>query len=611
MNHPTVLAVVQRIKEIYPRSAPQIESAFRKYVLSHLGFPATGNRVTKVEMAKIEALMAERLLPMYTRLEWEKLIDQSLKASGLSQEAQRFPRSYLKKLVDCLEQLDYLLKTEIVSSQPVDPVFLKRRQLDLIADKSYLEQSKPKQRQQPKILLSLKATDYLKDYQKFHSTLSESEILQMIETELERIQEEVKELSHYVTHHDDFRLRATTLKTNTIRLYHLLGYQYSLTKNLADVGIYQLIPVVNTNVFYSDFSDLNAYYLAKGQLIDQANIQADKTIKFIRSFFNSYASNYKQGSKGVYISTLVLCAKYVYRDITDITQHSNYEDIPVVKKLRLLKTKLPKDNEKIEILPLNWDEVYQMLMELKKRADDTFYYRKPIGKGKIRQEKRKMRLVAVDMQRFLALCFLVIVPPIRCLSLSILELGTTLKHGFWDEAGFKPKELLSDPSQARFYYHFQGDQYKTGKFYGEFIAELPNYFFEDGSCFYDYLKKWFYEGYLNSLLVNGQQHQFMFVRVGANGHSAKEKGDPMEEHIFSNLVSLITKKYFNIKVRPHLFRKIYRTHLINIGATPKQLASAAFFMQHSEKMAQRVYTVQTVQEKVSPILDFLNDRLRT
>lgn len=603
MTDLTYLIVMQDVKQIYPDWFAQIESALRHCLLPQLGFSSVSARATKKELSILESQMASRPFPHFSRVQWERLIDQGLQ--GRQKDAQRSVRSYLRRYVDALEQLEYLLKDDLNSANSIKPRVLRSFQPKLVADKSYLQQNKTKRHYQDQITLSFKSVDYLDDYQKLYPDFPEIERLQVIEDQLNRIKQENHDLSHYLTHQDGFRLRKSTLKADLKRIHQLLGYQYSLVKDLSNVGISKIISVVDNNVRYEDFDDMNSYYLAKGKIDSISNRDADKTINFIRHFFNNYGCHYKQSTKENYINSLVLCAKYLYRDIKHSMQYPNYDDITVIKKLHFLKKTIPKDPEKIETLPFNWNEAIQMVNELKERADEHhFYYPRKDRNNKICKRKRPKHQVAIDMQRLLALLLIITIPPIRRGSLAILELGTTLKHGLYSNEGFKPKEFLSDPSEARFYYHFQADQYKTGKFYGEFIAELPNYKFDDGMTFYDYLNKWFYGGYRNYLLKHKQEHQLMFVRT--TRYQDYKVGDPISEDGFTTIINCVTRRYFNVEVSPQIFRKIYRTYLINIGATPQELAAAAFFMQHSEKMAQRIYTVQTVQEKINPILNLIH-----
>ncbi|MEB3309530.1 MAG: hypothetical protein VKJ02_04805 [Snowella sp.] len=203
-------------------------------------------------------------------------------------------------------------------------------------------------------------------------------------------------------------------------------------------------------------------------------------------------------------------------------------------------------------------------------------------------------------------------PPIRRRTIAELEFGKTLKYGLFNNAGFIPFEHLKEGQIPRYYYHFSIEHYKTGKIYGEFIAELPNKDLGDGIYFYDYLNKWLFEGYRNILLKNQQNHQYLFVsiREGKRRDNKDEImtliGDPIGYSSFSSIVRTLTKKYTGVPVGPHSFRTSYRTYLVNQGASSEELAAAAFFMQHSDEMAKKTYTVQSVLEKLHPVYEMFS-----
>jgi len=68
------------------------------------------------------------------------------------------------------------------------------------------------------------------------------------------------------------------------------------------------------------------------------------------------------------------------------------------------------------------------------------------------------------------------------------------------------------------------------------------------------------------------------------------------------------QKFTGIKIRPQIFRVIYRTHYVNIGAPPDVLEALAFFMQHSPETAAKVYTRRSLSEKLAPFQRFHLER---
>lgn len=101
---PVLSEVVKVIRIEYPQCAAQIQSAFFRYLLPLLGYSTTGRRVSKTEQEKIDEFMSTHSLPLQTAVEWRELVNQGLEQAGLGKSQQRAPRSYLNKVIDCLEK---------------------------------------------------------------------------------------------------------------------------------------------------------------------------------------------------------------------------------------------------------------------------------------------------------------------------------------------------------------------------------------------------------------------------------------------------------------------------------------------------------------------------
>ena len=267
---------------------------------------------------------------------------------------------------------------------------------------------------------------------------------------------------------------------------------------------------------------------------------------------------------------------------------------------------LPKEPPKFKELPLTLKDVRTVLETYKQHIDDPARYHKR-SNGNVYKTKRPRKFTAQDLQRFLMLGVLCVVPPLRRRTLAQLEFGRTLVHGIETESGFIPKDKMQNPSEALYYYDMLPDDYKTGKIYGNYFVALPNYYFQDGSCFYDYLNKWLYEGYREELLEHGQSHQCLFVRAYGN-KKGDLKGDPLPYECYTTVIAELIQKFTGIKIRPQIFRVIYRTHYVNIGAPPDVLDALAFFMQHSPETAAKVYTRRSLSEKLAPFQRFHLER---
>ncbi|MEB3309756.1 MAG: hypothetical protein VKJ02_05945 [Snowella sp.] len=597
---PVLSEVVKAIKIEYPQCAPQMQSAFLRYLLPLLGYSTTGRRVTKREQQKIDQFLSTHSLPFQTASEWRELTNQGLERAGLKKSQQRFPRSYLNKVIDCLEKRRWTRSSESVIA--ASPEVLNRRKITPVVDKSALSQSQVKRTRSKVICLGSDPLEYLEIHQPLFPDKTEAEIVDWINGELTRIDKEIKDCLYFLAHKEKDPLAKASQKEWLSRIRLLLGWQLIKTQDLREVGLAKIVPVVTREISFCKYEESLKYFVAKEKIEDQLKAAADHTIQFIKGFFNEHGKDYARRTKTGHIECLIRVGKFLYKDITDENQYSRYEDIPVISRLRLLLNSLPSGSKKIKSLPLTWAEILSIRAELKKRVDDPFNYSKD-SQGNIIKTPRKPSCRAKDLRRFIAFCFLTVIPPIRARTIAELEFQRTLKHGLFDDSGFIPKDKLSDPSLAQYYYHFGEGDYKTWKIYGEIIAPILNQDFGDGTCFYNYLDQLIYGEGRNSLLRYQQTHQLIFVRT-QNSQKALA-GDPITASIYSSIIGDITKKYANIKVSPHKFRSIYRTHLVNSGATPEELASAAYFMHHSVKMAEDSYTVQSRQEKLRPILDLM------
>lgn len=606
MNDSTLAEILIAYRQECPDDAQKVESAIRRFILVNFGLQLSGDRASKCEIQLAEQLMPKISTKELTEQKFMALMEKGFELARLEKNQQRAPRSYLKKFLHFLEQKQPSRPVLVLTPPPIGDHVLTRRKVEKVVDKSYLEDSRKKIPKGVKIGLAFNPLEYLLDYQQKFPDFSEQSLLKIINTQLNRIKREIDECLIFLSNRDKDKLEKFARENWLDKTKVLLGWQYRQEQDLEKVGFYCMMPPVNINPCIADFENVQDFFLAKGKADYEAKKTGNQVIKFFQDFFRGYGGHYQNTSKAVYINAGINIAKFVNKDITDNTEALNYEDIAVVRKLRVLRGSLPKDPNKIKELPLTWEEILKVREAFKKQVDDHFYYENNDAIFyKLNTEKS---FIAQDFQRFLMLCFLTIIPPIRRRSIAELEMGRTLKYGLFDNSGFTPSKYLKEGQIARYYYHFNVKDYKTGKAYGEFIAELPNKNLGDGTYFYDYLNKWFYEGYRDAMLRHQQTHTYLFVKTydrTARTFEGKSSiaGDPMGYGTFSGMVGNLTKKYTGVTLHPHIFRTIYRTYLVNRGASSAELESAAFFMQHSEEMARKTYTVQSILDKLNPVYE--------
>jgi hypothetical protein len=321
-------------------------------------------------------------------------------------------------------------------------------------------------------------------------------------------------------------------------------------------------------------------------------------------FFEEYGPHYSKGTKGLTIDACINVAQFLYRSITQRTRYSNFQDIVVISALRALRADLPDDPPQEKVLPITLDVLRQSLEHFKANVDYRYNESKPKGRKKIKRIKRELYSIAHDMQRLLIASFLLLLPPLRRRTLAELTLDDTLVQGIKTKNGFIPISQMDDPTKARYHYNMLPEAYKTGDKYGKFFLTLPNYCFQDGSRFYDYLDKFIFGGYRDALL-NGQTHKTLFVRIrGQLKKPGKRQGDPIAPESFSSVFNTLCEMMVGKSIRPQICRAIYRTYYVNQGASSQVLDALAYAMQHSPKTALKIYTRQTLEEKLAPLIDF-------
>jgi hypothetical protein len=589
-------------------NAAQIETTVRRFLMKSYNFSIQGTRATKSELADFEQLIRKEPLPELTREEWETKIDEALADTKLTKDQQRSYRCFGLKFVNSLENLSYLLivSPSNESNCLAKNLVIKRKKPELVVDKYLHHRTKPKRILQREIVLNFEATNYLEDYRFIYPELTDVERLKIIQSELDRLKKNLQEFQHYLGHRTKNSLCLASQQQTLDDIKRLVGWLSYRTQNLALIKLESLIPVVNKKINIHTFQCMQDYYETKGRLDAEAEQAADYVVEFLLDFFDNYGANYSKATKIFYIRALVNLAKFLYQKITCRTRNSNYQDIEVICALNSFAADLPKEPPKFQELFLTLNDVRKILEVYKQHIDDpNLYFTGKNGKVYIQKRSRKSR--AKDLQRFLMLGFLCVVPPLRRRTLAELELGRTLVHGIETESGFISRDKMQNPDEAIFYYDMLPDDYKTGKIYGNYFVSVPNYRFQDGSCFYDYLNKWLYEEERDELLLNGQTHQCLFVRF-QNNKLGDLAGDPTNEKCYTAIIAQITEKFTGIEIRPQIFRAIYRTHYVNIGAPPNVLESLAFFMQHSPETAAKVYTRRSLSEKLAPFKDFNLER---
>jgi hypothetical protein len=193
---------------------------------------------------------------------------------------------------------------------------------------------------------------------------------------------------------------------------------------------------------------------------------------------------------------------------------------------------------------------------------------------------------------------MMVLPPNRPRTSYELEIGRTFIYGVCAGEEIIPVEKMSNPQNAKWYIHLTRDDYKTGKIYGTWNAEVPNISFPNGKTLYWYIERWLTWG---RELHQKVEHNFFFR--GTVSYK------PLDSNNWRNRIVNIFEERIGIPVSPKEFRKMYVTFLKDSGASEAELEGAAWMMQHSRLMQSKIYDQQDKANKARPAIDFHSEAI--
>ena len=552
----------------------KLHTALIRYTLPKLGFVIPERSVGRLQDDDINLAIefaSQFDLDENIGVRLSEAQEKVMSAARISQDNKRQQRKNLKKFIEFIQSIKEGIKLPSKTRKKNQP------SRKTVKNLSHVEAAKSKKKQQPKITLSFKPEDYPGD---FASN----------KRELERIEKELDEHSIFLaTIQNSPRSWEETLKVTK----RLLGWLYlekqSLVEEglnpLTEVGLNQLIPVCNIYPVRGKLSHYE-YLDIRYQHQQNAKDKAKESVNFLKNFFIDYGVE-KRGAKINYIDALINVAKKQHKGITDEEEYENYEDISVIRRLRILRNKIPKDPKKIELPLPDWKTVGECLEELKRRADLDC-----TGSG-----RRKTRLQkAKCLQNFLILGMFVIGAPPRQRVIRELKIGETFKHGSYLDGIFIPRDELSNPEEAMYHIHLQPEDYKTGGVYGEYSTKFEDVTFHDGTTFSQYLDEWIYGGFREEMLKD-ETHDYLFMK--------EKKCIPLDKKATADKIRNLFNSTLKQKISPHKLRTIFRTHLENRGASEQEINSFGAIMHHDPKTGRKYYTKQTLDEKLKPAKELL------
>ena len=415
-----------------------------------------------------------------------------------------------------------------------------------------------------------------------------------------------QELSDYKRYHlKNSAVREATVNKNSSFIMSTLGWLHRYRDfPLEKLSLNLIVPLIKLNLKLKDFKDeqrqpdMQRYLMAKVIARDEIKDIAKEVVQCMDNYIDFL--NSAPTTQSLIVDAFINVAKYVYRDETDTEEAKNFDDIPIVQRLRKRRREIEELSKNTpptishELKSVTWEKALAALEEQRKDADQMHVQRRNSrGRPGVCRSKRPKSSVSLSLEKFLILGFMVLMPPDRSRTFQELEVGRTLVQGIFDGSAFMPKHRIQEPSQARWYIHLQPDDYKTGRIYGEWWGEVPNVQFADNKTFYDYIQRWWGDGSgEGERSIFNPNHNFFFTTPCGSPHTA---------HSFTSCVRRMMQRLTGMPVTPKEFRKMYVTYLKNIGASESELEAAATWMHHSREMQSKTYDQQCKQDKMLPI----------
>lgn len=403
-----------------------------------------------------------------------------------------------------------------------------------------------------------------------------------------------------------------TIKENLLEANRFLGWLHRY-KNvpLEELSLGSIIKFIKLNISYSDFrnekGEVNYQeYANKKAMVRQEAIElSNENRKLIEEYLN-FVGGHPNNKLGVLVICIAI-AKFIFRDEVGTDEYIDANDLPLVRRLHQLVNILNKKANSTEPTvshadkSIAWEKTFDVLEVLRKRIHcleiERIVISKKTNKEYTRKVLRTKNAIFNDLQLFLSLAFMIVIPTDRARTYYELEIGRTFVFGSYQSGRFIPVDKLKDKTQALWYIHLMPEDHKMGKVYKEYWGIMPNVLFHKDNDLYSYIDLWIKEGRESRMECN---HNCFFRKSIICG--------ALDSVAWGQRIKDIFTQETGVPVTPKELRKMYITYLNNKGVTNTELKAAAQAMHHSQKMQESVYNSQTIMDRIQPIYD-LNERM--
>eukprot|EP00547_Thalassionema_nitzschioides_P007171 CAMPEP_0194218224 /NCGR_PEP_ID=MMETSP0156-20130528/23273_1 /TAXON_ID=33649 /ORGANISM="Thalassionema nitzschioides, Strain L26-B" /LENGTH=535 /DNA_ID=CAMNT_0038947505 /DNA_START=192 /DNA_END=1799 /DNA_ORIENTATION=+ len=256
----------------------------------------------------------------------------------------------------------------------------------------------------------------------------------------------------------------------------------------------------------------------------------------------------------------------------------SFDDIPMIREIR----RLHRDaNKRQSVSPrssnedrkwLTWSDYLKVIQDVKVELAELIadFETKPPRRSSAQSKARK---IAIFYQYYLVLAFFACVPD-RQRTIRELEIGRT---------------FIKDQGSGLWMIKHGPDDYKTGKTYGDRPPLMLSK--ELVPSIDEFLQRW--RSHLNP------ETDALFCQP--------RTGRPLTQDSVYQIVARNCYKYTGKKTNPHLLRDMIVTHVRDSDASEKQLEALALYMGHSIQMQRSSYDRRTLQRKVAPAVELLQN----
>ncbi|MGI2907945.1 hypothetical protein [Tolypothrix sp. VBCCA 56010] len=570
----------------YKNQSSVLISTIGRYLISVWGGQAPlGDRTTPRERIAIEDFL--KTLPITLLIDSVKVLSQAFEAKKISKANSKSYKSAYKSFVDWTQNNGYLKaeSTGKTAASETKSTLFKRQQKG--SGRKKKGNYHGKHHKQAYALMARYS----------NSNVMSGELIYPTDYINEDLAKELKTFKFFRCQNHNCS-EATIIK-DMARIYQILGWLHRYKGlPLEQLSLKSIINFIQLNIPKEKATNSKGKYNQSKHMLEKASAREDavdlanKNRNLIQEYLNFVGGHPR--TQAITLATYIAVAKFVFRNELGTDDYIDETELPIMRRLNQLSKILSKDAKSTppsvahadKSIP--WEEAINLLELCRQKADATKDYY-----GKIRNKNA----IVNNLQTFLSLAFMLLIPVDRARTYYELKIGETFVYGIHEGGRFTPVSKMQDPSAATWYIHLMPGDYKTGKIYGEYWGIMPNVRFSDGQKLYKYIDRWLNEGREYKQKCN---HNFFFR--GSIKYEGLNAGD------WRGRIKQVFAQETGIPVTPKELRKMYVTYLNNKQATNAELKGAAKAMHHSPNMQERIYNSQNILDSIAPAYDF-NERM--